>query len=232
VSLDDQTTQTAMLAVQGPATMGLLGDHLPMKIGELPRFGFVSGSYMGQKYSVFRSGYTGEDGVEVILPAGVAVLAWEYLTREGTGGRAVVRPAGLGARDTLRLEAAMPLYGHELGEQADPLSAGCGWCVDLNKEFIGAAALRRVRTEGPKRRIAGLVLEGKRIARQGSRVMTGDRAVGEVTSGTLSPTLEKSIALAYVDSGALDAGAGLSVEIRDQRVGASVVSLPFYKRAG
>ena len=231
VKLDDQTERTIMLAIQGPATMELFREHVPIKTDEIHRYGFVAGSYMGQKYSVFRSGYTGEDGLEVIMPSGVGVLVWDFLTKESKSGRPEVRPAGLGARDTLRLEAGMPLYGHELSESVDPLSAGCGWCVDLSKEFIGAAALRKIQADGPKRKITGLVLEGRRIARQGADVLTGDERVGEVTSGTLSPTLDKSIAMAYVDSAALAKQAALAVDIRGTKNGAVVVPLPFYKRA-
>lgn len=231
VTLDDQTVQTVMLAIQGPATMELVRKHMPIKVEEMPRYGFVAGSYMGQKYSVFRTGYTGEDGLEIILPAGVGVLVWDYLTKDSGSDRATVKPAGLGARDTLRLEAGMPLYGHELSEQIDPLSAGCAWCVDLAKEFIGAAALRKIAADGPERKLTGLVLEGKRIARQGTKIFAKDRDVGEVTSGTLSPTLDKSIAMGYVDSTVLGSGAGLAVDIRGTRVGAAVVALPFYKRS-
>lgn len=230
VTLDDQTTQTVMLAIQGPATMELVRQHMPIKIEEMPRYGFVAGSYMGQKYSVFRTGYTGEDGLEIVLPSGVGVLVWDYLTKDGGAKRATIKPAGLGARDTLRLEAGMPLYGHELSEQIDPISAGCAWCVDLTKEFIGAAALKKIFTEGPKRKLTGLVLEGKRIARQGSKIYLNDREVGEVTSGTLSPTLDKSIAMGYVDSGVLAYSPSLTVDIRGMRAGATIVPLPFYKR--
>jgi aminomethyltransferase len=231
VTLDDQTTSTVMFAVQGPATMELFKSHMPFKIDDMGRYGFISGSYMGQKYSIFRSGYTGEDGLEVVLGAGLGVLAWDFLTKDGGADRVTVKPAGLGARDTLRLEAGMPLYGHELNEQVDPLSAGCGWCVDLEKEFLGAAALRKIAADGPQRKMMGLVLEGRRIARQGAKVMAGDAEAGEVTSGTFSPTLEKSIAMAYVDVAALSSGAALCVDVRGERIGAAVVGLPFYKRA-
>ncbi len=231
VTLDDLTTQTVMFAVQGPATMDLFRANMPIKIGEMGRYGFVTGSYMGTKYSVFRSGYTGEDGLELILPAAMGSLAWGFLTKEGGKDRVTVKPAGLAARDTLRLEAGMPLYGHELTEEIDPISAGCGWCVDLTKEFLGVAALRRIAEEGPRRRLTGLVVEGPRIARQGAKVFAGDAEVGEVTSGTLSATLEQSIAMAYVDAQHSTQGQGLSVDIRGKRVGATVVPLPFYKRS-
>jgi len=214
-AIEDTTLQTVMLAIQGPATMKLFAEYLtkylPVDPSKLARYGFVTGSAMGQKYTIFRSGYTGEDGVEVVVSAATGGLVWDFLTKESGSGRVAVRPAGLGARDTLRLEAGMPLYGHELSERVDPISAGCGWAVDLNKEFVGAAALRSIAAEGPRRK--------------------GTREVGEVTSGTLSPTLVKSIAMAYVDSTTLAVGENLTVEIRDARVAATIVPLPFYKRS-
>lgn len=231
VVIDDMTTQTSMLAVQGPATMELFQKHMPIKLEGMSRYGFITGSYMGTSYSVFRSGYTGEDGVEVVLPASAGVLAWDFLTKEGGADRVTVRPAGLGARDTLRLEAGMPLYGHELNENTDSISAGCKWCVDLEKDFLGVEALRRVDAEGPRRKITGLVLEGKRIARQGCKVFAGGKEVGEVTSGTLSPTLERSIAMAYVDAAKSAVGEKLEVDLRGSRVGAVAAPLPFYKRS-
>jgi aminomethyltransferase len=230
LKVDDQTTQSVMVAIQGPATIDLFREHMPIKIEEMGRYGFVSGSYMGQKYSVFRSGYTGEDGLEVVLGAATGVLVWQFLIKDGGADRATIKPAGLGARDTLRLEAGMPLYGHELTEQIDSISAGCGWAVDLTKEFIGAAALRKIAADGPRRKLTGLVLEGRRIARQGAKVLSKDVEVGDVTSGTLSPTLDQSIAMAFVDSDALASGQNLSVDLRGTRVGATIVPLPFYKR--
>src|SRR5207249_4170482 len=133
--------------------------------------------------------------------------------------------------DTLRLEAAMPLYGHELGETTDPLSAGLGWAVDLNKDFIGAEALRKVQGEGPRRKLVGLELEGRRIARQGVQVKQGDTVVGEVTSGTFGPTVQKSIAMAFVDANRTAIGTDLSVDLKGTLNPAKVVALPFYKRS-
>ena len=166
----------------------------------------------------------------LLLPAAAGVLVWDYLTQDRGEGKVSIKPAGLAARDTLRLEAAMPLYGHELSEDIDPLSAGCGWCVDLETDFIGVDALRRINSEGPRRRMTGLVLEGKRIARQSAKVLAGDTEVGVVTSGTLSPTLGKPIALAYVDAAHSTPEAKLSVDLRGARVGATVIPQPFYRR--
>ncbi|MFH1419725.1 MAG: glycine cleavage system aminomethyltransferase GcvT [Planctomycetota bacterium] len=231
VTLDDTTQRSVMIAVQGPETMTLFEQHLPIKLEGMSRYGFITGSYMGTKYSVFRSGYTGEDGVEVVVPSSVGAMVWGFLTRDGGEDRVTVKPAGLAARDTLRLEAGMPLYGHELNEDIDPISAGCKWCVDLEKDFLGVEALRRIHAEGPRRKITGLVLVGKRIARQGAKVFArGGAEIGGVTSGTQSPTLGRSIAMAYVDSDRSVEGEQLEVEIRGERVGAAVAPLPFYKR--
>lgn len=230
VTLDDTTMQTVMMAIQGPATMELFEKHMPISLEGMSRYGFLSGSYMGTKYSVFRSGYTGEDGVEVVLPSAAGVLAWDFLTRENSGEMAVIRPAGLAARDTLRLEAGMPLYGHELNEDIDPISAGCKWCVDLEVDFLGVEPLRKIEADGPRRKITGLHVEGKRIARQGAQVLSGGKEAGVVTSGTMSPTLGMSIAMAFVDADKSVEGAELEVDLRGSMAVAKVVPLPFYKR--
>jgi aminomethyltransferase len=229
-SLEDTTQQTVMMAVQGPATMRLFAEHMPIKIDEMKRYGFASGKYMGQAYTVFRSGYTGEDGLEIVVSAATGALVWDYLTKDGGQDRPTIKPAGLGARDTLRTEAGMPLYGHELTEQTDPLSAGCGWCVELEKSFIGVEALRRIAADGPRRKITGLILDGRRIARQDSKVYDGEAEVGIVTSGTFAPTLQKSIAMAFIDAPLSKEGQSLEVGIKDGRAPATVVCLPFYKR--
>jgi aminomethyltransferase len=227
----DQTQATAMVALQGPKVIerlsGVFSDLATMK-----RYHFQSGTYMMlMKYTIFRSGYTGEDGVEVILPTNIAPMAMKMLAGKMDKPDATLKPAGLGARDTLRLEAGMPLYGHELSETIDPISAGLGWAVDLTKDFIGAAALRAISQAGPKRKLVGLELEGKRIARQGAAVLSGSTVVGEVTSGTFGPTVQKSIAMAYVDAALTAEGTQLSVDLKGTMNAAKVVKLPFYKRA-
>jgi aminomethyltransferase len=151
------------------------------------------------------------------------------------GGRLVrpdstLQPGGLGARDTLRLEAGLPLYGHELSEMLDPLSAGLGWAVDLKKDFLGASALRIIAEARPKRKLVGLELDGRRIARQGARVHVDGHPVGEVTSGTFAPSLQRSIAIAYVDLEYAAEQAAVSVDLSGISVSAKVVKLPFYKR--
>jgi aminomethyltransferase len=144
---------------------------------------------------------------------------------------AVIKPAGLGARDTLRMEAGMPLYGHELGENIDPLTAGLGWAVDLKKEFVGVGPLRKIAEEGPKRKLVGLELEGRRIARQGTPVLKDGKVVGEVTSGTFGPTVQKSIAMAFVDAALTAEGTQLDVDLKGVLNTAKIVSLPFYQRS-
>lgn len=233
VDLKDTTTSTTMIAVQGPETMDLFRqqlEKLPINLDDLKRYGFVNSSYFGVQFSIFRSGYTGEDGVEAIMPNMAGVLVWDKLTSDGGDKRPTVKPAGLGARDTLRLEAGMPLYGHELNEDIDPISAGCGWCVDIEGDYIGANAIRQIHREGPKRKLVGLELDGKRIARQGAPLLCGDKSIGEVTSGTLSPTLGKSIAMGYVDTEQSEVGTAICVDLRGTQVEAKVVPLPFYKR--
>lgn len=231
VDIVDQTSDTAMLAIQGPRTVELAERLLPLDLKSLKRYHFLTGSYIGMPYTIFRSGYTGEDGFEVIVPAGVArLIASELFAGGGPGGQGEVRPAGLGARDTLRMEAAMPLYGHELTESVDSLSAGQGWCVDLSKDFVGADVLRRLTERGLPQKLVGLELAGRRIARQGARVFAGDSAVGAVTSGTLSPTLGKSIAMAFVAAERASEGGSLDIEIAQARTPALIVKLPFYKR--
>jgi len=228
----DNTESTAMVAIQGPKVIDRLAEHLPVDLKGMKRYHFETGSVMGLiKFHVFRSGYTGEDGVEIILSAKVAPMAMKMLGGKTDKPDATLKPAGLGARDTLRLEASMPLYGHELLETLDPISAGLGWAVDLTKDFVGVEKLREIAQAGPKRKLIGLELEGKRIARQGSPILRDGNVVGEVTSGTLSPTLGKSIAMGYVDADLAADGTELTVDLKGTPNAAKVVKMPFYKRA-
>jgi aminomethyltransferase len=228
--LSDQTEATAMVALQGPKILDRVADLLPVDVKSMKRYSFTTDSIMLVKFTLFRSGYTGEDGVELILPAKAAAMGMKMLGGKFDKPDAAIKPAGLGARDTLRLEAGMPLYGHELSENIDPLSAGLAWAVDLNKDFIGADALRAIDAAGPKRKLVGLQLEGKRIARQNTPILYDGKIVGEVTSGTLSPTLGISIAMAYVDANHAAVGTELQADLKGTLNPAKVVPLPFYKR--
>lgn len=229
VSIKDETTSTAMIALQGPSTMTVVRDITGQDLSALKRFRFTTFEYL-VSIAVYRSGYTGEDGLEVVVPAGAARLLVPKLLGTREAPHPVIKPAGLGARDTLRIEAAMPLYGHELTEEIDPITAGQGWCVDLSKDFIGAEPMRRLKEGGLPRKLVGLELEGRRIARQHYEVYADRGAVGEVTSGTLSPTLDRSIAMAIIASEWTEEGTELEVDVKGRRVAAKVVKPPFYKR--
>jgi aminomethyltransferase len=229
--ISDKTDSTAMVAVQGPAVIDIITDVLEIDVKAIKRYGFESGTYMMSRFTLFRSGYTGEDGVEVIVSNGTAQNMVESMSSAMSKPDAPIKPAGLGARDTLRLEAGMPLYGHELTESIDPISAGLGWAVDLGKEFIGAEPLRVIAEKGPAKKLVGLELEGPRIARQGSGVKSESAIVGEVTSGTFSPTLGRSIAMAFIDAAKAAEGGGVEVDLRSASIPAKIIPLPFYKRA-
>ncbi len=231
IKLTDQTVSTAMVAIQGPRTLALAASLVPMDLAGLKRYRFVTTDVLGMPFSVFRSGYTGEDGLEVVCPAMAAKMLMPQLTGSAESPHPEIRFAGLGARDTLRIEAAMPLYGHELSEDVDSLTSGQGWCVDLSQDFIGAEPMRRLKAEGLPKQLVGLVLDGKRIARQHHTVMVGDERVGEVTSGTMSPTLGSSIAMAFVKSEFAAEGTALDIDLGSKRSPAKVVPLPFYRRA-
>lgn len=234
---DDQTEKTAMCAVQGPRVMELIGGF-SKEIPALKKYRFAVKNLMVLKLIVSRTGYTGEDGIEVILDAKMAAPALKMMLKDLGETDSMVRPCGLGARDTLRLEAGMPLYGHELSEEIDPISAGLNFAVKLDKgmgeeggeQFIGQDALRAIAQAGPERRLMGLCLEGRRAARQSMPVLQGEDVVGEVTSGCMSPTLERSIAMAYIKSEHAEPGTHLQVDLGRTRVDADVCSLPFYKR--
>jgi len=230
VTLRDDTMSTCMVACQGPKTLELSKDFTADDLSTLKRYRFRVRQVGPMQIVIYRTGYTGEDGLEIVLPAALANVMVAKLFGTPESPHPVIRPAGLAARDTLRLEAGMPLYGHELSEDWDSLTAGQGWCVDLNKDFIGADAMRKLSEQGLPRRLVGIELEGRRIARQHFKLYASGRDVGEITSGTLSPTLGKSIAMALVSSEHADVGAELEVVIGSKRVSAKVVTLPFYKR--
>jgi aminomethyltransferase len=225
----DQTTDTAMIAVQGPHAIKLVEPLVDTPVAALKYYSGAVTQIRGGAGIVSRTGYTGEDGCELIVPAADAVPLWEQLVTNGAGDG--LQAAGLGARDTLRLEAAMPLYGHELSEQIDPYQAGLGFAVHLkDRDFIGRAALVLSKEASDRPRRVGLQIEGKRVAREHFTILAAGEVVGEVTSGTFSPTLERPIAMAYVRSDVADVGTQLKVDIRGRRVSAEVVPLPFYRR--
>lgn len=236
--IEDQTLQTSMVAIQGPKVMELVA-RVSSEAGALKRYRFAVKNLMITKLTVSRTGYTGEDGVEVILPAGSTGLAMKLLMKDSPLGEpgSPIQAIGLGARDTLRLEAGMALYGNELGEEIDALSTGLGFAMALDKAdedrgeaFVGMERLHEIRASGgPRRRLVGLEIEGQRTARHEMGVKRGADTIGVVTSGCLSPTLKKSIAMAYVDVDHSNEGTELQVDLGRAVVGARVVSMPFYR---
>jgi aminomethyltransferase len=224
-SMTDRTLDSCMVAVQGPEAVSLCQGLTAADPGQLTYYHATPTQYKGQPCVLSRTGYTGEDGVELMVNAKLATQLWEELIARGA------KPCGLGARDTLRLEAAMPLYGHELSEDIDPLQAGLAWAVKLDKgDFIGKDALLKRKTDATLPRRIGLELAGRRIAREGASVLAAGKVAGTVTSGTFAPTLEKAIAMAYVPAAHAAAGTKLQVDIRGKAEDAVVVPLPFYKR--
>jgi aminomethyltransferase len=225
----DRSAETALLALQGPMAASLLSPLTSASLTSLKRFRFVQGMVAGRAALISRTGYTGEDGFELYVAAGDAAAVWAALLE--AGATAGIQPIGLGARDTLRLEAALPLYGHELDDTTSPLAAGLGRWVALDgDDFIGRDVLRREREAGSTRRLVGLEMRGPGIARQGYPVLYYDEPVGVVTSGTQAPTLGRAVALAYVRSPLAEPGTNVAVEIRGAPVAAAVVATPFYKR--
>jgi aminomethyltransferase len=229
--LDDRSLAMALCAVQGPRAVEIVGPITDVDLDALRYYAIAEGTVAGIQALVARTGYTGEDGFEVFVENDRAVELWDALS--AAGGSAGLSPVGLGARDTLRLEAGMPLYGNELDRSTNPFEAGQGRIVKLDKpgDFVGRTALEGVARDGPARRLVGMVMQGRGIARHGYPVLSGPERTGVVTSGTQSPTLGKAIAMAYVAPGDAEPGTIVDVEIREQRVAAEVVGLPFYRRA-
>ncbi|HSV93636.1 MAG TPA: glycine cleavage system aminomethyltransferase GcvT [Desulfobacterales bacterium] len=228
--LDDRSLATALVAIQGPAAAGILAPITDLDLDAIRYYGIAEGLVTGVASLVARTGYTGEDGFEVFVDADAGTTIWDALMAAGAGAGLV--PVGLGARDTLRLEAGMPLYGNELDRTTTPFEAGLERVVNLAKEggFVGRDSLAAAAQAALKRRLVGLVVRGRGIARHGHAVWSGDRASGVVTSGTMSPTLGLPIAMAYVAPADAAPGTMLEVEIRDARAPAEVVALPFYTR--
>ncbi len=230
VTLEDRTARSALIALQGPRSVELLQPLADVDLGSVKYYYAAEGRVDGVRAEIARTGYTGEDGFELFIAARDAKPLWDRLLEEGT--RVGLRPAGLGARDVLRLEAGMPLYGHELDETITPLQAGLDWAVKLEKpDFVGKAALAAQRARGAYDRIVGLVMEGRAPARAGYDVYRDGEHVGDVRSGSPAPACEgKNIATALVRASAAAPGTRLDVKIRDRFHPATVVALPFYKR--
>jgi aminomethyltransferase len=226
VDITDQTMTTCMFAVQGPHALALCRGLTEADAEQLAYYYATPTRFRGKGCVVSRTGYTGEDGIEIMASAAQAAELWEELVRRGA------KPCGLGARDTLRLEAAMPLYGHELTEDIDPFQAGLSWAVKMDKgDFIGRDASLQRREDASLPHRIGLELTGRRAAREGAAVLCEGRTIGSVTSGTVTPTLNKAIAMAYVDPAFTSPGTVCTVDVRGKTEEARVVPLPFYRRS-
>jgi aminomethyltransferase len=229
----DRTDEYALIALQGPAAVGILAPLTDLDLGEVKYYAGYPGTVAGRPVFVARTGYTGEDGFELFTSAEDAEPVWTALAGAGTPAGLV--PAGLAARDTLRLEAGMPLYGNELGPDMTPYEAGLGRVVKLDKPggFVGGAALAERSKTSPERVLAGLTMASRRVPRHGYTVLAGGQPAGTVTSGAPSPTLGKPIALAYLDPEVVSGNrAGeLAVDIRGRAEVAQLTDLPFYRRS-
>jgi aminomethyltransferase len=210
----DVSDEYALLAVQGPRSLERLG------LAEAAAFTFAEGEIDGIACMINRTGYTGEQGVELMVPAEDAPQLWDRVVQRGA------RPAGLGARDTLRLEVCYPLHGNDIGPETDAISAGLGWVCALDKEFTGVEELRRVKESGPEQRLAAFVMEERAIPRQGMPIEGG----GEVTSGTHSPMLDRGIGMGYVPAERAEPETELTIDVRGKPRRARVVKKPIYKR--
>jgi aminomethyltransferase len=226
VEIEDYTDDTAMIAVQGPKAAEIVAglSDKPNELREVPFFSVVECSVAGVPCFAARSGYTGEDGYELICPAAQAERLWQALYEAG------VEPCGLGARDVLRLEAGLPLYGHELTEDLNPIAAQLGWAIGKEKAFIGSGPIQKAREEGTPTKLRGIRLEGKRLPLPGMRVVVSDRVVGEVCSGVFSPTLDCGLAFAYVDS-SVKLNVPCALEMRGKLEPATIVGKRFLKGA-
>jgi aminomethyltransferase len=221
----------ALIAIQGPRSAPMLQPHTNADLGALKYYFSTEGDVYGKRAVIARTGYTGEDGFELFVDGGDAPEIWNRLLADNADAGLI--PAGLGARDVLRLEAGMPLYGHELTEEITPLQAGLGWAVKLEKpQFLGKQALEAQREADDYARIVGIVMDGRAPAREGYHVFLGEKRVGEIRSGSVGPSVSnKSIGTALVEKEAATPGTDVVVHIRGTAYGAKVVELPFYKRS-
>ncbi len=222
IIIKDVSAKTVMVAVQGPAVPQLKNLE---GVSHLPRFGHAETKIDGMSVFVARTGYTGEDGFEIIADASEALPLWELFTKQG------VKPCGLGARDSLRLEAGMMLCGQDMDASTNPFEAGLGWLVDLeNADFIGKRALLKIKRHGVKRKLAGFQMKGREIARSGYKIFKSGQEVGMVTSGGYAPTLGVNIGFGYVPIALANIGTTIEIIIRNKPVPAQIVNKKFYNR--
>jgi aminomethyltransferase len=225
----DASSRYALLAVQGPRALAVLQPLTGVDLGAIAYYWFTHGEVAGIRATISRTGYTGEDGFEILVPPASADRLWQAILSEGQPDGLL--PCGLGARDTLRLEASMRLHGQDIDLETTPLEADLGWIVGWDKgAFLGAEALRRQKAEGVRRKIVGFEMLEPGIARHGYGVFVAGAPAGVVTSGTQTPYLKKAVGMTYLPVEHAVAGTGIEIDIRGRRVRAKVVPMPFYKR--
>jgi len=229
VRLIDKSKETSLLAIQGPNAQKVLKEITDYNLDSIPYYHWALGEIAGVELLFSRTGYTGEDGFELYIAPEHAEKLWHAITKAGKNHD--MKLIGLGARDSLRLEMKMALYGNDIDETTTPLEAGLGWIVDLEKgDFIGREVLVKQKEEKPKRRLVCFEIAGRAFPRQGYEIYSGSEAVGKLTSGTFSPSLQKAIALGYVPAKLAAVGSTVDVDIRGKRFNATVVKPPFYKK--
>ena len=227
-TLEDISDSVALLAVQGPTAAAIVQSVADVSLADVKYYWFVEGNVAGVPCTISRTGYTGEDGFELYCSAEQATTVWNALMETGS-----VTPAGLGSRDSLRLEAGLSLYGNELDDNTTPIEASLSWLVKLGKDgdFLGRERLAQQQTQGIDRKLVGFTIDERAIPRHGYPVWFGEVNVGQVSSGCMSPTLGAAIGTCFLPSAAAVSGTRFEIEIRGKRVPARVVRLPFYKRA-
>jgi aminomethyltransferase len=228
VEIADRTGALGKIDIQGPRAEGVLQGLVPALLKPLTYYTFLETTVGSVPAVVSRSGYTGEDGFELYVPAEETGRVWDLLLESGAAQG--IRPAGLGARDTLRLEAGMMLYGNDMCEEVTPYEVVYGWLVSLEKDFVGRDALARQREGGIRRKLVGFRMEDRGIARHGYPVCRGGEVIGTVTSGTYAPTLQRAVGLAFVPANCREPGTPLTIRIRQAEARAVVVPLPFYRK--
>lgn len=229
VDLRDRSHEFSLIAVQGRNAQATLQKLTARPLAELKPFTFAEDTLDGSEAFIARTGYTGEDGFELVIPVNYAERVWTAI--EKAGEEFDILPAGLGARDTLRVEMKYSLYGNDIDESTNPIEAGLGWITKLEKgDFIGRDRLQEVKTQGPARRLVGFKPLERAVPRHGYKLSSAGNEIGVVTSGTFSPTLQQSIGIGYVNSEFSEVGNRISIVIREKDVPAEVVPTPFYKR--